>query len=40
MDTCPANEVEISVTDMSQFFIMPYHLKEEANTGLDNEIKR
>ena len=32
-------EVEIDVTDKSQFFIRPYHVKEEDKTPIDKEIE-
>ena len=38
--TCPNIEVEIDVTDKSPFFIRPYHVKEEGNTLIDNEMKK
>ena len=39
IDTCPNIEVEIDVTDKSPFFIGPYHVKEEDENILDEEIK-
>ena len=38
--TCPNIEVEIDVTDKSQFFIRPYHMKEEDKAFIDKEMKR
>ena len=38
--TCLNIEVEIHVTDKSQFFIRPYHVKEEDKNILDKEMKR
>ena len=32
-------EVEIDVTDKSQFFIRPYHVKEEDKALIDKEMK-
>ena len=32
-------EVEIDVTDKSQFFIRPYHVKEEDKNFIDKEMK-
>ena len=37
--TCPNIEVEIEVTDQSQFFIRPYHVREEEKAIIDKEIK-
>ena len=37
---CPNIEVNIEVTDNSQFFIRPYHVKEEYRTVLDKEMRR
>ena len=37
--TCPNIQVEIDVTDKLQFFIRPYHIKEEDNAFIDKEIK-
>ena len=38
--TCPNIEVEIDVTDQSQFFIRSYHVKEEDKTLNEKEMKR
>ena len=38
--TCPNIKVEIDVTDSSQFFIRPFHAKEEDKAILDKEMKR
>ena len=38
--TCLDIEVEIDVTDISPFFIRPYHVKEEDKNILDREMKR
>ena len=38
--TCLDIEVEIDVTDISPFFIRPYHVKEEDKSILDKEMKR
>ena len=38
--TCPNIEVDIEVTDISPFFIRPYHVKEEDRAVLDKEMKR
>ena len=38
--TWPNIEVEIDVTDKSQFFNRPYHIKEEYKPMLDEEMKR
>ena len=40
ISTCPNIEVEIDVTAKSQFFIRPYHIKEEDKKILDKEMKR
>ena len=37
--TCPNIKAEIDVTDKSQFFIRPYHVKEEDKTLIDKEMK-
>ena len=37
--TCPNIEVEIKVTDKSQFFIRTYHVKEEDKAFIDKEMK-
>ena len=37
--TCPNIKVEIDVTDNSQFFIRPFHAKEEDKVVLDKEMK-
>ena len=37
--TCLNIEVEIDVTDISPFFIRPYHVKEEDKTLTDKEMK-
>ena len=37
---CHNNEVEIDVTDKTQFFIRPFHAKEEDKAILDKEMKR
>ena len=37
--TCPNIEVEIDVTDKSQFFIRPYHVREEDEAFIDKEMK-
>ena len=37
--TCPNIEVEINVTDKSQFFIRPYHVREEDKKVIDMEMK-
>ena len=37
---CPNIEVNIEVTDNSQFFIRPYYMKEEDRAVLDKEMKR
>ena len=37
--TCPNIEVEIDVTDKSQFFISPYHVKKEDKVLIDKEMK-
>ena len=37
--TCPNIEVEIDLTDMSQFFIRPYHVREEDEAFIDTEMK-
>ena len=36
--TCP--NIEIDITDRTQFFIRPYHMKEEDKRILDKEMKR
>ena len=38
--TCPNIEVEINVSDKSQSFIRPYHVKEEEKKILDKEMRR
>ena len=38
--TCPNIEIEIDVTDKSQFFIRCYHVKEEDKTLINKEMKR
>ena len=38
--TCPNIEVEIEVTDISPFFIRPFHAREEDKAILDKEMKR
>ena len=38
--TCPNIEVEIDITDKSPFFIRPYHVKEEDENILDQEMIR
>ena len=38
--TCPNIEVEIDITDKSQYFIRPYHVKEQDETLIDKEMKR
>ena len=38
--SCPNIEVEIGVTDKSQFFIRLYHMREEGKAILDKEMKR
>ena len=38
--TCPNIEVEIDVTDISCFFITPYHVKDEDKNILDWKMKR
>ena len=38
--TCPNIEKDIDVTDKTQFFIRPYHVKEEDKKILDKEMKR
>ena len=38
--TCPNIEVEIDVTDKSQFFIRPYHVREEDKAFTDKEMKQ
>ena len=38
--TCPNVEVEIDVTDKSQFFIRLYDVKEEDKNFIDKEMKR
>ena len=38
--THPNIEVEIDVTDISPFFIRPYHVKEEDKALIDKEMKR
>ena len=37
--TCPNIEVEIDVTDMSSFFIRPFHIREEDRAFIDQEMK-
>ena len=36
--TCPNIEVEIDVTDRSQSFIRPYHIREEDKAFIDKEM--
>ena len=38
--TCPNIKVEIDITDSSQFFIRPFHTREEDKAILDKEMKR
>ena len=38
--TCPNIKVEIDVTDISPFFIRPFHAREEDKAILDKEMKR
>ena len=38
--TSPNIEVNIEVTDNTQFFIRPYHVKEEDRAVLDKEMRR
>ena len=38
--TCTNIEVEIDVTDITPFFIRPFHVKEEDKSILDKEMKR
>ena len=38
--TCPNIEVEIDVMDKSQFFVRPYHVKEEDKALIHKEMKR
>ena len=38
--TCPNIEVDIDATDKSQFFIRPYHVREEDKAIIDKEMKR
>ena len=40
ISTCPNIKVEIYVTDKTSFFIRPFHVKEEDQTILDEEMKR
>ena len=37
--TCPSIEVGIDVTDKFQFFIKPYHVREEDKEVIDKEMK-
>ena len=37
--TCPNIKVEIDVTDKSQFFLRPYHVREEDKAFIDKEMK-
>ena len=37
---CPNIEVEIEVTDKSQFFISPYHVREKDKTFIDKKMKQ
>ena len=37
--TCSNIEVERDVTDISPFFIRPYHVKEEDKALIDKEMK-
>ena len=37
--TCPNIKVEIEVTVKSQFFIRPYHIREEDKALIDKEMK-
>ena len=39
ISTCPNIEVQINVRDKSQFFIRPYHVKEEDKAFIDKEMK-
>ena len=38
--TCPNIEVKIDVTDMSPFFIRPFHVQEEDKAFIDKEMKQ
>ena len=38
--TCPNIEAEIDVTDKSQFFVRPHHVKGKDKNILDKEMKR
>ena len=38
--TCPNIEIDIDITDNTQFFIRPYHVKEEDKRILEKEMKR
>ena len=40
IETCPNIEVNIEVTDNSQFFIRPYHMKKEDRAVLEKEMRR
>ena len=40
IETCPNIEIDIDVTDRMQFFIRPYHVKEEDKGILDKEMRR
>ena len=37
--TSPNIEVEIDVTDKSQFFTRPYHIREEDKASIDKDMK-
>ena len=37
--TCPNIEIEIDITDISPFFIKPYHVKEEDKALIDKGMK-
>ena len=37
--TCPNIEVEIDVTNISPFFVRPYHVKEEGKALIDKEMR-
>ena len=37
--TCPNIDVEINVTDILQFFVRPYHVKEVDKTIIDKEMR-
>ena len=38
--TCPNIEIDIDIMDRMQFFIRPYHIREEDKRILDKEMKR